>query len=112
MSAEPGAHPPSEPFVWRDAGRTIVFRDTGLRDAPELLAEYGFESFELFTTERAAGDIELLREGAAGVHLVPAGQVPDTAAGLLDRAERALERASRAGVGTFVVETAVDEARD
>ena len=67
VSAEPGAHPPSEPFVWRDAGRTIVFRDTGLRDAPELLAEHGFESFELLTTERAAGDAELLREAAAAV---------------------------------------------
>ena len=86
MSAEPGAHPPSEPFAWRDGARTIVFRDTGLRDAPELLVEHGFESFELFTTERAAGDVELLREAAAAVHLVPAGQVPDTAAELLDRA--------------------------
>jgi alcohol dehydrogenase class IV len=86
VSAEPGAHPPSEPFVWRDGARTIVFRDTGLRDAPELLAEHGFESFELLTTERAAGDAELLREAAAAVHLVPAGQVPDTAAELLDLA--------------------------
>jgi diguanylate cyclase (GGDEF)-like protein len=36
----------------------------------------------------------------------------DNAAGLLDRAERALERASRAGSGTVVVEMAADEARD
>lgn len=86
MSAEPGPHPPSEPFVWRDGARTIVFRETGLRDAPELLVEHGFESFELFTTERAAGEAELLREAAAEVHLVPAGQVPDTAAELLDLA--------------------------
>jgi len=86
VSAEPAAHPPSEPFVWRDGARTIVFRDTGLRDAPELLVEHGFESFELLTTERAAGDAELLREAAAGVHLVPPGQVPDTAARLLDLA--------------------------
>ena len=86
MSAEPGAHPPSEPFVWRDAGRTIVFRETGLRDAPELLAEHGFESFELLTTERAVGDAELLREAATAVHLVPPGQLPETAAELLDRA--------------------------
>jgi alcohol dehydrogenase class IV len=76
----------ADPFVWRDGARTIVFRDTGLRDAPELLAEHGFESFELFTTERAAADAELLREAAGGVHLVPAGQVPDTAAELLQRA--------------------------
>jgi diguanylate cyclase (GGDEF)-like protein len=36
----------------------------------------------------------------------------DDAAGLLDRAERALERAIRAGSGTVVVELAADEARD
>jgi alcohol dehydrogenase class IV len=71
-------------FFWRDAERAIVFRDTGVRDAPELLAEHGFESFELFTTERAAGDAELLREAAEAVHIVPAGQVPETAAALLD----------------------------
>ena len=55
-----------------------------MRDAPELLAEHGFESFELFTTERAAGDAELLVEAAGAVHFVPAGQVPETAAALLD----------------------------
>jgi alcohol dehydrogenase class IV len=76
----------ADPFVWRDAGRTIVFRDGGLREAPELLAGHGFESFELFTTERAAADAGPLREAAAGVHLVPSEQVPDTAAGLLDLA--------------------------
>jgi alcohol dehydrogenase class IV len=76
----------AEPFVWRDAGRTIVFRETGLRDAPALLAEHGFETFELFTTERAAPDAALLAEAAAAVHMVPSGQVPETAAGLLDAA--------------------------
>ncbi len=73
-------------FLWRDGGRTIAFRQTGLRDAPELLAEHGFEAFELFTTERAVGEAELLREAAGAVHLVPPGQVPDTAATLLDAA--------------------------
>lgn len=76
----------AEPFVWRDAGRTIVFRETGLRDAPELLVEHGFESFELFTTERAVADAGLLREAAAAVHIVAPGQVPETAAALLDAA--------------------------
>jgi alcohol dehydrogenase class IV len=74
----------AEPFVWKDGGRTIVLRETGLRDAPELLAEHGFEAFELLTTERAAADAPLLREAAAAVHLVPHGQVPHTAAALLD----------------------------
>ncbi len=73
-------------FTWRDAGRTIVFREAGLRDAPELLAEHGFESFELFTTARAAGEAELLREAAGAVHVVSPGQVPETAAALLDAA--------------------------
>ena len=76
----------ADDFLWRDGGRTIVFRDTGLRDAPELLVEHGFESFELLTTERAVEDAALLREAAAEVHLVPAGQVPGTAADLLDLA--------------------------
>ena len=76
----------AEPFVWRDGGRTIVFRETGLRDAPELLAEHGFESFELFTTERAAAEAALLVEAAAAAHMVPPGQVPETAAELLDAA--------------------------
>jgi alcohol dehydrogenase class IV len=74
----------AEPFVWRDAGRTILFRAAGLRDAPELLADHGFESFELLTTERAMGDAERLRDVAGAVHVVPSGQVPETAAALLD----------------------------
>ncbi len=73
-------------FIWRDAGRTIVFRRTGLSDAPGLLAEHGFESFDLFTTERAIGAAGPLREAAAAVHIVPSGQVPETAAALLDAA--------------------------
>lgn len=76
----------AEPFVWRDAGRTILFRAAGLRDAPELLAAHGFESFELLTTERAVGDAGPLRDAAGAVHLVPSGQVPETAAALLDAA--------------------------
>jgi alcohol dehydrogenase class IV len=86
VSADAISWDPADSFVWRDAERVIVFRDTGVRDAPELLAEHGFESFELFTTERAAGDAELLREAAGAVHLVPPGQVPETAAALLDAA--------------------------
>ena len=74
----------ADPFLWRDAGRTIVFRDTGLSDAPELLAEHGFEPFHLFTTTRAIGDAPALVDAAGEVHLVPAGQVPETAAALLD----------------------------
>jgi GGDEF domain-containing protein len=46
---------------------------------------------------------------SAGITELAAG---DDASELLDRAERALERATRAGSGTVVVEMAADEARD
>ena len=42
----------------------------------------------------------------------PSSRAGDDAAGLLERAEHALERASLAGSGTVVVEMAADEARD
>jgi alcohol dehydrogenase class IV len=71
-------------FLWRDAERVIVFRETGVGEARELLAGHGFEQFELFTTERAARDAGLLREAAGAVHLVPSGQVPEISAALLD----------------------------
>lgn len=77
-------------FVWRDAGRTVVFDVEGIAAAPVLLAEHGMEGFELLSTprhlERAAG----LASAAAAVHEVaatnPASAVPEAAAGLLDSA--------------------------
>jgi alcohol dehydrogenase class IV len=77
---------PPEPFLWRDAGRTIVFREGGVGDAPELLAEQGFESFELLTTERAVGDAGSLAVAAMAVHMVAPGPVPEVAAALLESA--------------------------
>jgi alcohol dehydrogenase class IV len=71
-------------FLWRDAGRAVVFRDTARREAPALLGEHGFGSFELLTTERALGEVPGLAEAAGAVHPVPPGQVPETAAALLD----------------------------
>ncbi len=76
-------------FVWRDAGRTIVFRDGGLDDAPGLAAEHGFDRFELFTTTRAIADVPELVDAAAEVRLVPSGQVPETSAKLLDASNAA-----------------------
>jgi alcohol dehydrogenase class IV len=70
-------------FRWRDGGRAIVFGHGGLSAAPALLDEHGFAPFELFSTERAAAEVPELSAAAATVHLVPAGQVPETAAGLL-----------------------------
>jgi alcohol dehydrogenase class IV len=71
-------------FVWRDAGRVVVFRDSGVSDAAKLLAEHGMEPFELLSTarhlERAGG----LVTAAAAVHEVSTDAVPESAAALLD----------------------------
>jgi alcohol dehydrogenase class IV len=74
----------SSNFVWRDAGRTVVFRRGALDAAPGLLAEHGFESFTLLSTERALASDPALADAASAVHLVPPGQVSDLAAALLE----------------------------
>lgn len=72
-------------FVWRDAGRVVVFRRDGIAQAPRLLHEHGFADFELLTTPRALAGAPELEAAAKAVHAVPTGQVPEAAAGLLDR---------------------------
>lgn len=72
-------------FVWRDAGRVVVFRHGGIEQAPQLLAEHGFDSFQLLTTPRALAAAPELEAAAEAVHAVPGGQVPEAAAALLDR---------------------------
>ncbi len=72
-------------FVWRDAGRVVVFRQGGIEGAPQLLREHGFEPFELLSTPRALLGAPELEAAAAAVHAVPAQQVPEAAASLLDR---------------------------
>ncbi len=72
-------------FVWRDAGRVVVFRPDGVEQAPQLLREHGFGPFELLTTPRALAGAPELEAAAAAVHAVPPGQVPEAAAALLDR---------------------------
>lgn len=79
-------------FVWRDAGRVVVFREGGLDDAPALLAEHGMEPFDLLSTERHLGAAKRLAGAAAAVHEIPAAASPatgvtDAAAALLDRAD-------------------------
>jgi alcohol dehydrogenase class IV len=71
-------------FVWRDAGRTVVFRRGGVAAAAEILREHGVEEFELLSTERALTDAHQLAAAARGVHEVGPGQVPAVAAALLD----------------------------
>jgi alcohol dehydrogenase class IV len=73
-------------FVWRDAGRVVVLRHDGLAQAPRILHEHGFGEFELLTTPRALPGAPELEAAAKAVHAVPSGQVPEAAAGLLDRA--------------------------
>ena len=74
-------------FVWRDAGRVVVFHHDGVAQAPQLLHEHGFADFELLTTPRALPGAPELEAAAKAVHAVPSGQVPDAAATLLDRAQ-------------------------
>lgn len=75
-------------FVWRDAGRTVVFRDDGVSEAAGLLAENGMQPFELLTTRRHLGTAVDLAGAANAVHELtpadPATAVPATAAALLE----------------------------
>jgi alcohol dehydrogenase class IV len=73
-------------FVWRDAGRVVVFRAGGVGQAAKLLDEHGFAGFELLTTPRALLGAPELEAAAGAVHAVPPGQVPEAAAELLGRA--------------------------
>lgn len=73
-------------FIWRDAGRTVVFRRNGIAQAPQLLGEHGFEPFELLTSARGLAAAAELAAAASAVHVVPAGQVPDLAATLVETA--------------------------
>jgi alcohol dehydrogenase class IV len=74
-------------FVWRDAGRVVVFHRDGIAQAPRFLHEHGFAEFELLTTPRALIGAPELEAAAKAVHAVPSGQVPDAAAELLDRVQ-------------------------
>jgi alcohol dehydrogenase class IV len=76
----------SESFVWRDAGRVVVFRPEGVEQAPQLLREDGFDGFELLTTPRALLGAPELEAAARATHAVAPGQVPELAAELLDGA--------------------------
>jgi alcohol dehydrogenase class IV len=70
-------------FVWRDAGRTVVFRRDGAAVAAEVLREQGVGEFELLSTERALVGSESLVASASRVHEVAQGQVPAASAALM-----------------------------
>jgi alcohol dehydrogenase class IV len=74
-------------FVWRDAGRTVVFGRGTVARALEVLSEQGVGEFELLSTERALGELDGaadLAAAASEVHDVGHGQVPAAAAPVLD----------------------------
>ncbi len=71
-------------FIWRDAGRTVVFRRDAVAMAPALLSEQGFDSYELLSTERALAGAPGLREAASAIHEVSPGGVPEAAGEVLD----------------------------
>jgi alcohol dehydrogenase class IV len=71
-------------FTWRDAGRTVVFRQGGVGDAVEVLRAQGVGEFELLSTERGLAGAPELAGAAKGVHEVAPGQVPPAAAALVD----------------------------
>ncbi len=77
-------------FVWRDAGRTVVFHAGGVAAAPKLLAEHGMEGYELLSSGRHLGEATALAEAASAVRelprMEPAVAVVDAAAALLDTA--------------------------
>jgi alcohol dehydrogenase class IV len=74
-------------FIWRDAGRTVVFRHDGVAQAPQVLSEHGFSSFQLLGSARALAGAAELTSAATAVDEVGSGQVPDLAASLLDRVD-------------------------
>jgi len=79
----------SDSFVWRDAGRAVVFRAGGVGDVPRLLAENGMQPFELLSTPRHLDGAAGLASAATAVHEVAPGGVPEAAAAILDSARGA-----------------------
>lgn len=74
-------------FVWRDAGRMVVFRPGIVSGAEGLLDEHGFGGgYELLSTPRALRTGGDLAERANAVHEVRNGFVADVSAELLDAA--------------------------
>jgi alcohol dehydrogenase class IV len=72
-----------EDFLWRDAGRAVVFRGDAVGAAPAILAGQGFDSFELLSTPRALAGADELAGAAATTHVVGPGEVPELAGALL-----------------------------
>jgi alcohol dehydrogenase class IV len=74
-------------FTWVDGERLIRFAAGALAEAPDLLAERGFESYALLTTQRAEAFAHPLVTNAAVVLHVPPGGVPEAAAAVREGVE-------------------------
>jgi alcohol dehydrogenase class IV len=71
---------PPAPFTWIDSERLIRYAPDAAAEAPQLLAERGFDDFALLTTERHAAQTPAVVDAAGLVLHVPGGPVPDAAA--------------------------------
>ncbi len=77
----------SRDFVWRDAGRTVVFGEGGVEGALATLGEHGWAGYRLLSTARALTAAPALAAAASDVREVGPGQVPELAAELLAAAD-------------------------
>ncbi len=68
------------PFTWRDGERRIRF---GRGTAAEAVEELGGPGYLLLTTPRGEAALPTAAQGAAAVHHVPAGTIPELAADAL-----------------------------
>ena len=74
-----------DPINWNDGDRTIRFATGALQAAPGILADAGWDGYELFSTERALSQAPPeLAENASRVHEVRTGAVNEIAAELFD----------------------------
>ena len=72
-----------DPINWNDGDRTIRFATGALQAAPAILADAGWDGYELFSTERARSQAPPgLAENASRVHEVRTGAVNEIAAEL------------------------------
>lgn len=71
---------------WRDEarGRAVVLREGLVADSPELLADAGWDEFDLLTTRRALAEASELDDASEATHFVAAAQVPEAAAAVLE----------------------------
>jgi alcohol dehydrogenase class IV len=77
--------PNTRDFTWHDGGRVVRFGDGAFNEAKSVLEANGWTEFELLSTPRALGRAPAdLVETASAVHEVPAGNVADTSAALID----------------------------